>query len=397
MVAVGGNHHAWFQRLDALLSDFAGLWQPQPFRQARPDWCITLPALADTVLALSDETVAALADDHAALIDMIARHVPALAELESLCRLPECSRTVLRDTGPHLVWDIPGRKWDQITAFAGAMGEAQAPLLEWCGGKGHLGRLLGALSGRDVLTLERNDALCAAGSRLARRARVQQRFQVSDVLAPDADGDVAGRHAVALHACGELHRQLVRRAVAANVPALDIAPCCYHLGLAAEYRPYSSVARLRPGRDDLRLAVTEGVTASRRELARRDRAMAWKLGFDILRRSLPGQDCYRPFRPVPPAWLGRGFAGYCQALATREGLTLPMAVDWDAIEAQGWQRQRDTMRLSLVRQAFRRPLELWLVLDLACYLERHGYAVRLGSFCPRRVTPRNILLSARRA
>ena len=52
-------------------------------------------------------------------------------------------------------------------------------------------------------------------------------------------------------------------------------------------------------------------------------------------------------------------------------------------------------RLSIVRHAFRRPLEIWLALDLAVRLENDGYSVSLGRFCERRLTPRNLLISAR--
>jgi len=55
------------------------------------------------------------------------------------------------------------------------------------------------------------------------------------------------------------------------------------------------------------------------------------------------------------------------------------------------------MRLSIVRHAFRRPLEVWLALDLAVRLENDGYAVDLGRFCERPLTPRNLLISARLA
>ena len=53
------------------------------------------------------------------------------------------------------------------------------------------------------------------------------------------------------------------------------------------------------------------------------------------------------------------------------------------------------MRLSIMRNAFRRPLEVWLALDLAVRLENDGYSVNLGRFCERRLTPRNLLISAR--
>ncbi len=52
--------------------------------------------------------------------------------------------------------------------------------------------------------------------------------------------------------------------------------------------------------------------------------------------------------------------------------------------------------MELVRQLFRRPLEMWLVLDRVCYLEQSNYDVSLGTFCDKPVTPRNILIHAER-
>jgi hypothetical protein len=123
--------------------------------------------------------------------------------------------------------------------------------------------------------------------------------------------------------------------------------------------------------------------------------MAWKLGFDALRRTRSAEDRYRPIRPIDKQWLNLDFVGFCRALAEREGLEIEQGVAWQEYEALGWQRQGEIMRLSLVRHAFRRAVELWLVLDLACYLEANGYRVSLGTFCERELTPRNILISAR--
>jgi hypothetical protein len=50
----------------------------------------------------------------------------------------------------------------------------------------------------------------------------------------------------------------------------------------------------------------------------------------------------------------------------------------------------------LVRGLFRRPLELWLVLDRALYLEENGYAVQVGEFCDSQLTPRNLMVLAQR-
>ena len=38
--------------------------------------------------------------------------------------------------------------------------------------------------------------------------------------------------------------------------------------------------------------------------------------------------------------------------------------------------------------------DIGLVLDYALFLEEQGYTVRLGTFCERALTPRNLLLDA---
>jgi hypothetical protein len=321
--------------------------------------------------------------------------VPELAELLALTQLPARHGAALIDCSPHLRWEIPGRKWAQIEAFASAVGEVKAPLLEWCGGKGHLGRVLSVQHGVAVDTLELDGELCGAGRALAQRAQVEQRFIQGDVLAPSTTAHLAGRHVVALHACGDLHRSLVQRATEHAVPAMDVAPCCYHLTARNGYQPWSQAAHLNLTREDLRLAVTETVTSAPREVRLRDLEMAWKLGFGSLRRDISGDDCYYPFKSIRKSWLKLDFQEFCSVLAVRECVPLPASLDWSYYEQHGWKRQREVMRLSLVRQVFRRPLEIWLVSDLASYLAQQGYQVTLGTFCPRHVTPRNILLSAR--
>jgi hypothetical protein len=388
-------HDPRFSRLDALLAAHAWLWRPQPFREARPEWCGLLPELARELMALDDGEVTCLEQDGMALGRLLARHVPALAQLEALTRLPERVSATPSEAAPHVQWEIPGRKWAQIEAFAHAVGEARGPLLEWCGGKGHLGRLLALRRGAVVDTLELDAGLCADGARLAGRAGAEQKFFTQDAFSAHAAALLPGRHVVALHACGDLHRSLVRRGIAAGVTALDIAPCCYYHMADKLYRPWSAAARLELTRDDLRLAVTETVTAPPRETRLRERERAWKLGFDRLRRELTGEDRYISFKPTPKQWLNLGFRGFCAALATRQGLVLPAHVDWERLENEGRARLGEVKRLSLPRHVFRRPLEVWLVLDLASYLVENDYRVEVGTFCPRAVTPRNILLSAR--
>ncbi|MBI4757346.1 MAG: methyltransferase [Betaproteobacteria bacterium] len=383
-------------RLDALLAAHDWLWRPLPFRTPRPDWTGRLPALAAEVLALDDADVARLAGDDGALIGLAARHLPALGELAGLVALPQQAAA---EPAPHahLSRDIPGRKLAQIGHFAAAVAAPVAPVVEWCAGKGHLGRWLAASRGAEVLSLDHDPALCAAGASLAGLARPGvQRFVQADALAAHTGRLLAGRHVVALHACGDLHRALIEGAVSAGAAAVDVAPCCYPRTVAAHHRPLSGTPGLRVQRDDLRLAVADSVTAPPREIRLRMREAAWKLGFVALRRRVTEDHAYRSFRPVPQSWLKADFATFCRQLAAREGVALPASLPWGEFEAAGLRRNAEVMRLSLPRLAFRRALEVWLVLDAALYLGRHGYAVEVLQFCRRAETPRNLMIRARR-
>ena len=390
------NPAARQQALDRVLSECRPLWHAQPFREIRPDWCRRWPALTDELLALDDGAQARLADDGEAAAALVACHVPEVAVLPELADVAAGRKGSFADRDRFRDRDIPGRKQAQRTAFVAAVHGPGLPVVDWCGGKGHLGRLLASHWKVPVTTLDIDPVLCADGEVLAARAGVAQDFVVADVTLPGAALD-RGCHAAALHACGNLHRALVTRAAPSGLAALDVVPCCYHLGIEGNYRTLSGNLRTVVTGDDARMAVTEAVTAAPRRVRQRDREMAWKLGFAAWRRLQDGSRQYRSFRPVPAAWSRGSFGEFMRLMAQREQLALPAARGMDELERLGWQRQREVMRLSIVRHAFRRPLEVWLALDLAVRLENDGYAVELGRFCERRLTPRNLLISARLA
>jgi hypothetical protein len=381
-----------YAALAALLDAHAGLWRPAPFHVPRPGWCETQPALAAELLALTDTATEQLANDTPALILQLAAHRPELAALAALVELPQLAAPP-GPTNERLLAQVPGRKQAQIRAFAAAIGTPRQPLLEWCAGKGHLGRLLAHAHALPVDSLEIDGSLIAAGQVLAERAGVCQHFIAADALAPASGRHLHARHAVALHACGDLHRALIEHAIEQRSPALDLVPCCYYRTATPLYRPYNGDAGLELSRDELHLAVTETVTAGARQRRDRDTAQAWKLAFLEWRASL-GIGRERPFKPIPQAWLAGGFDAWLRRVCCRDGLASPTGRS-QALESLGWRRQAEVRRLELVRLAFRRPLEIWLALDRAIHLQRAGYMVKLAEFCPRQLTPRNLLIQAR--
>lgn len=283
-----------------------------------------------------------------------------------------------------------------MAAFcAAAPPSAASEVLDWCGGKGHLGRSLAALRGLPLTVLERDPTLASAAQDLARRAGVELRFACGDALDPEARRHLRPETlAVALHACGGLSNALIAGLAQRPVAAVALAPCCFHLLHPGDsgFRPLSRRGGELPlDHATLRLATVEEVVASGRVRAARRREDALRLGLDLLLREA-GSTAYTPLGTLGAEVLALPFDAFCHRVAAERSLRLPSRWSPAAALRAGEQRARQARALSLVRAAFRRPLELWLALDRALALAEQGYAVELGRFCARSVTPRNLLI-----
>ncbi|MFU2489288.1 methyltransferase [Thauera sp. WH-1] len=384
-----------FLDIQSLLMEHDALWRPSPFHITRPPWCAQWPQLATALEALDGDTVERFAADPGAFGAWLSAHAPALADLNAAACVPALPARDLAACDARFADGIPGRKRAQIEAFARHMPACTSPALEWCAGKGHLGRRVALAEGVRVTSLEIDPTLCADAARGAARSRANQHVVCADALDEGSRVHVRDHSVLALHACGELHRRLVRNAEHDGAQAYRIAPCCYHLGTDGAYRALNRDARLMLDPSSLRVAVTEVVTAPRHDRQRLARDQAWKLGFVALRNAVEGE-AQRPFRPVPATWYAEGFEAFCRRLAAREEVRLPLDLSWSDWERKGWARRDQVRRFELVRHAFRRPLELWLVLDLALGLEQRGFDVQVGRFCERSLTPRNLLVLADR-
>ena len=388
-----------YESLNQHLSTQRHYWQLRPYHVFDYPWRSCNPALADFLDGLDDTAIDRLDPDFYALSQALAAFIPSAQELYQLSQMPPPT-TAAAAFPIRLQRAIPGRKWQQISAFVAHLDATHTPLpwLDWCAGKGHLGRLLAHHSGQPVDCIERNPDLCRQGRELA--ADLPLQFHCADVLAPASAGLLQpDQHAVALHACGGLHLQLLRLSVAHGLRAISLVPCCYHLIASPVYQPLSQAARnttLRLERQDLQLPSQELLVGGQRRRRLRENEVQWRLGFDSLQRDLRAQNTYLPVPNVRESVLNQDFQTFCQWAAARKDLHLPTSVDWHYYETLGRQRRQRVKRMSLVRHLFRRPLEIWLLLDRALFMAEHGYRVSLQAFCERHQTPRNLLLQARR-
>lgn len=390
-----------FQALDSFLTEHQTLWRPRPFVHypALP-WEAEHPQLAAWLRAQSLEHAEA-AHNQPHLLQAPAPFPQLAALAHALSQIGELQQAPATVLPARFSADVPGRKWQQIDAFARSLSFTHTPQhwLDWCAGKGHLGRMLAHGGGR-LTCLEYNPQLVRSGEQLSHKLGIAAQHIEQDVLADDAVTQLLAQHTpVALHACGELHTRLLQLASQAGCQQLAVAPCCYNRIGTASYQPLSTSAQastLQLTIDDLGLPLSETVTAGARVRRQRDQSMARRLAFDLLQRQLRAIDEYLPTPSLPPAWLDKPFADYCKDLAELKQLPAPAAQNWPQLEQNGWQRLAEVRNLELLRGLFRRPLELWLLLDRALFLQEQNYNVRLGTFCSHQQSPRNLLLLAER-
>lgn len=401
-VLTGEELLARFTALDAFLIEHQVLWKPRPFTHLQLPWEASYPKLALWLRGRSLDDAENAHNQPADLVDApepFASLAALSAELSAVGELPQHA---LEAAGHRLNVDVPGRKWQQIEALASRLSFSSQPThwLDWCSGKGHLGRRL-LSDGQQLTCLEYDPALVASGQALSQRHHLHALHVEQDVLAANASGVLNAAHTpVALHACGDLHVRLMQLASAAGCQQMAIAPCCYNRISRSEYQALScagSASLLQLSLEDLALPMSETVTAGARVRRQRDTSMARRLAFDLLQRQVRGVDKYLPTPSLPSAWLEKPFADYCRDLAALKELSTIGGPDWSALETTGWQRLAEVRNLELLRGLFRRPLELWLNLDRALFLLEQGYVVRLGTFCDTSLTPRNLLLLAERA
>jgi len=382
-----------FTALDSLLMNTRSYWQCTAF-----DFdCLPWPELHDPLTALTDQDVAELDTDQAQLYQFFSPYIPGIEQLSQLASLPVITSS--RTDYPFWISNgIKGRKFTQLQDFVGALPANYQPILEWCAGKGHLGRMLAFNGAPSVHSIELQSHLCEQGQKSAQQQGLAMQFSQADVLTDNTqDFFNPQTHAVALHACGALHQTFMHQASAAKVTQISFSPCCYHLFTENNYQAMSEQAKrsaLNLTHRDLKLALQETVTAPSRVGKVRKTEVEWRLGFDALRKSLTGESAYVSVPSVNKAIFSDSFESFCKWAADKKALKLPKDIDYNKFLLIGQARKKITERVELVRHVFRRAIEVWLVLDRALYLQQQGYNVSVSTFCEKQLTPRNILILA---
>ena len=395
-------HSQQFLDIDRLLTQTVFFWQFSAFHSSDYPWRSTHTALSQWLDELSLCDLQRLKSNPTELAHALSMYIPDLPLLYLAGQLPEFHAPMpLISKG--LDSGINGRKWQQITRLSALGADFYLPeneWLEWCGGKGYLGRVLTATTSVPVTTLEWQDTLCHSGQAYADTHKLAMRFVQGDALSEHCGELIKEKqHAVALHACGDLHINLLREGISNHIDAVTVSPCCFHLTKDESYVSLSALANqsaLVLSKEDLRLPLQETVVAGQRTLQHRELEMCFRLGFKALQQSLSESNAYLSIPSIKKSLLSDGFEAFCDWAAEKKELKLPQDTDYALWLEKGKAAFIVMEKCDLVQHLFKRPLEVWLCLDRTLLMEEAGYEVRIGQFCLKEDTPRNIVIQARK-
>jgi len=387
-----------FLQLDLLLTRYQQFWRFSPFHFSELPWSQT--RLNQVLQQLDADEIVRLEQNEASCRSFFFEFFPELSQRKAFD--PPTAQSVAAAPTELPFWfsrDIKGRKLEQIQYFSAQMQQSKLPVLEWCAGKGHLGRWLSFSQQREVKSLEWQPLLCQDGQQQAEKLKLPQGFIQADALAADSENYVkVEQQAIALHACGDLHIRLLQLASRTGTKQLDIVPCCYHLIATEQYQALSTEAQLsqlgKLHRDELKLAVQAQVTAGERVARLRHTEVLWRLAYQELYQSLQRTTQYRSLSSVSKHWFSGEFSAFAHSAAEQHQWQIPADTNWQHYLQLGQQRHVLVQKMQLVRSLFRPLLEQWLVLDRALFLQQQGYQVNVKQFCDYQLTPRNLLISA---
>jgi len=389
-----GSWREQFLAIDSLLMQTRQYWQILPFSYLALPW-LENQTLNQALSTLSLQDIDEIDVNNKQLRQFVGSLINV--DLDIIDDLQDFSMPAV-DVSPHFSAGIKGRKWAQIQQFSALIPPQNSPILEWCAGKGHLGRLLSHQQARNVLSLEWQSQLCEQGNALANKHQVPQRVEQVDVFTSDVENLIESRyHAVALHACGDLHVRLLKLGTQQKLSRLSLAPCCYHLIQSQSYVPLSTLglqSRLSLSKQDLSLSMQQSVVSSAREQQHRMTEVSWRLAFDLIQRDVRNINEYLPLPSIKQSMLTGSFATFCGWAAAQKNIVLPDDLDYNAYELSGGERFLIIRQIEVVTHAFRQLLERWLLLDRVLFLKEHHYDVSLFNFCASSMTPRNAMIQA---
>lgn len=277
------------------------------------------------------------------------------------------------------------------------------PVVDWGGGKGHLGALVQAETEHPVLILEKDPDFQSHYADLQYlEAMVELHRPLPTSLAKQLSLD---HGSLGLHACGSLSIAQLENAIAYPCQWLINIPCCFEK-MRESHRPLSNTLKhltpLSHAALNLATRTSKDTSEDNARLKANIHDFRWTIFLFEHEVLLPQKKISRVTQKLgrfSKANYRQGFSTYLREVLKR----LPHLGDYES-ELFAFFQQEETQnllarthQLQNWRNAFARPLELAVVLDRGFWLQEQGFEVHVERLFNDQISPRNFAIRAHRS
>lgn len=202
-----------------------------------------------------------------------------------------------------------------------------------------------------------------------------------------------------LHTCGNLANDQIRGSAECRLPLIINFGCCYHkLEHVQNSENISQLAQSLPDKFEMGQFALTLSSRAHRKMDEKDYHLKQKVKFyryaiHILLHDEYGRGELTALGNSSPKLYDESFGTYALEQLKRIGLAPKHSKEELDDFFNHPSRQKlitDMIAAGLVRNAFGRLLEMYILLDRVCYLEEQGYKVSLMAFFDESLSPRNL-------
>ena len=275
------------------------------------------------------------------------------------------------------------------------------------GGVGHLSRILGSYFSTEATCIDINQEFLTQGEinykRLHPKHIANVKFHNMDIKKTPLENFNhtmnlfnANAFVVGLHSCGQLSSKLLQAAVHYQVRGILNFGCCYFKYDHSRYEHLSMHAKSNPlfiNEQGLTLATRAHTFISKQDFHNKFQVKSFRFGLHLLLYELLEQKQFITMGDSPIKDYFNGFSSYVLKKLEERHIkhTLTAKVIDNYFSEQDIQKKIRKMFLcNLIRWFFGRPLELYILLDRAVYMQEHGYHTTLTQYFDEKISPRNV-------
>lgn len=363
------------------------------------------------------DSLGKLSNEEAFLLDT-GRKIPALApdlqellaRLKSLSKLkPSIPAPV--EINPKTTVFIKEKKVHEISHLLGTLDKFKSSwgplkIIDIGGGVGHLARAIAFETGSDVTTIDGSLEFQELGRKRLTRLRTPKgagkiSFKHNLITRGDHSPELVelfGSHHVSLglHTCGNLALSHLDLHLTSNALGMINFGCCYNkldpiedVGVSEHVRKNSLELNLYA----LSLATRGYAKLELQDYLLKKRVKLFRYGLHFLLEAEFGVKFPEPVGECNTRIYWGDFHYYAKQKLAELGHTHNLSdttID-NFLEQESITNQIEKMiSCDLIRWQFGRPIELYILLDRALYLEEHGKSVEIREFFEETISPRNI-------